>query len=97
LRRTVRKSRLAETDLIGIWQYSFEQWDGAQADRYLDELDEAIRLLIDNPELGANRDFVRRGYRALFVKRHAIYYTATDAEIYVVRVLHEQMDPARHL
>ena len=97
MRRTVRKSILAETDLIGIWQYSFDQWDGAQADRYLDELDEAIQLLTSNPELGVNRDFVRRGHRALFVNRHAIYYTATDAEIYVVRVLHEQMDPARHL
>ena len=97
MRRTVRKSKLAEIDLIGIWQYSFEQWDGAQADRYLDELDEAIQLLTSNTELGVNRDFVRRGYRALFVNRHAIYYTATDAEIYVVRVLHERMDPAKHL
>jgi toxin ParE1/3/4 len=97
LRRTTRKSKLAENDLIGIWEYSFEQWDGPQADRYLDELDEAIRLLTNNPDLGANRDFVRKGYRALFVNRHAIYYTATDTEIQVVRVLHEQMDPAGHL
>jgi toxin ParE1/3/4 len=93
--RAIRKSGLAESDLVGIWEYSFEVWDAAQADRYLDELEEAIRLLIDNPELGVNRDFVRKEY--LFVNRHAIYYIVTSAEIYIVRVLHEQMDPARHL
>jgi toxin ParE1/3/4 len=94
---SVRKSRLAESDLVGIWEYSFEEWSGAQADTYLDELDEAIGLLTDNPELGANRDFVRKGFRVLFVNRHAIYYTTMNADIYVVRVLHEQMDPAIHL
>lgn len=94
---SVRKSGLAESDLVGIWEYSFEEWGGAQADTYLDELDEAIRLLTDNPELGANRDFVRKGFRVLFVNRHSIYYTMTNTDIYVVRVLHEQMDPAKHL
>jgi toxin ParE1/3/4 len=94
---SVRKSRLAESDLVGIWEYSFEEWGGAQADTYLDQLDEAIRLLTDNPELGANRDFIRKGFRVLFVNRHAIYYSMTNTDIYIVRVLHEQMDPAKHL
>ena len=95
--RAIRKSRLAERDLIEIWSYGFEQWNPAQADKYLDELDEAIRLLVQNPDLGVNRDFVRPGYRALFVNRHVIYYMATDAEIFVVRVLHDEMDPMRHV
>lgn len=95
--RTIHKSHLAEIDLIGIWEYSFEQWDAAQADKYLDELDEGIRLLADNQELGASRDYVREGYRVLFVNRHAIYYTVTPATIHIVRVLHEQMDPGKHL
>jgi toxin ParE1/3/4 len=97
VKRAVRKSRLAESDLVETWEHSVEEWDGAQADRYLDELDDAIRLLTEHPELGVNRDFVRKGYRVLFVNRHAIYYTATNTDIYIVRVLHEQMDPARHL
>jgi toxin ParE1/3/4 len=95
--RSVRKSARAERDLIGIWEYSFEEWNVAQADKYLDELDETIQLLVRNPELGVNRDFVRPGFRVIFVNRHAIYYTVTDTEIYLVRVLHEDMDPARHM
>jgi toxin ParE1/3/4 len=97
LRRTIRKSALAESDLIGVWEYTLEQGDATQADKYLDDLDEAIQSLAGNPELGANRDFVRKGYRVLFVNRHAIYYAATTSAVHIVRVLHEQMDPGRHL
>ena len=97
MRRTILKSALAESDLIGIWEYSFEQWDAVQADKYLDELNNGIQLLADNPELGANRDYVREGYRVLFVNRHAVYYIVTPSGIRVVRVLHEEMDPGKHL
>jgi toxin ParE1/3/4 len=45
-------SALAESDLIGIWQYSFEEWGEIQADKYLDQLDGGIRKLADKPEWG---------------------------------------------
>jgi toxin ParE1/3/4 len=96
LRRSIVVSALAESDLVGIWEYSFEQWDAGQADDYLDELNAGIQLLADHPELGANRDYVREGYRVLFVNRHAIYYIVSPSGIRVVRVLHEQMDPGKH-
>lgn len=83
--------------MIGVWEYTFEQWDADQADKYLDELDRGISLLADNPDLGVSRDEVREGYRVLFIKSHAIYYTTTGSVILIVRVLHEQMDPGRHL
>lgn len=57
--RQIRKSALAEKDLIDIWGYTFEQWDAAQADKYLDELNHGITQLADNPEMGAKRDYVR--------------------------------------
>jgi toxin ParE1/3/4 len=97
LRRPIRKSVLAELDLISIWEYGLGQWDANQADRYLDELDKGISALADNPELGVSRDAVRAGYRALFINSHAVYYTITPGAIFVVRILHEGMDPGRHL
>ena len=97
MRREVRKSALAETDLLGIWEYTFEEWDAAQADQYLDELAYAIEQLADHPEMGEQRDYVREGYRVLLVNSHAVYYTVTLPAIHIVRVLHGQMDPSRHL
>lgn len=97
MRRRICTHALAEHDLIRIWQYSFDQWDAPQADRYLDELDSGISQLADNVEMGAKRDYVREGYRVLFINRHAVYYTVTPSEIHIVRVLHGQMDPGRYL
>jgi toxin ParE1/3/4 len=97
LRRAVRKSALAELDLISIWEYSLRQWDANQADRYLDELDKGISALADNPEVGVSRDAVRAGYHAVFINSHAVHYTTTPGAIFIVRILHEGMDPGRHL
>jgi toxin ParE1/3/4 len=95
--RGIRLSVLAERDLLDIWQYSFQQWDEAQADKYLDELNEGFNLLTKNATLGLGRGYVREGYRVLFVNSHAIYYTIADSSIHIVRVLHSRMDPERHL
>lgn len=95
--RDIRKSALAEEDLIGIWLHGAERWNAAHADRSLDELENGIRRLRENPELGLKRSRVRSGYRVLHVNRHAIYYKFTPTAIRIVRVLHERMDPANHL
>jgi toxin ParE1/3/4 len=97
LKRDVRKNALAESDLIGIWEYTCQEWNAAQADDYLDELAFGIEQLADNPEMGEKRDYVREGYRVLLINSHAVYYTITPAAILVVRVLHGHMDPSRHL
>jgi toxin ParE1/3/4 len=95
--RKIHINELAESDLIGIWQYGFEQWGEVQADKYLDELDSVIQSLPRNPELGIKRDYVHDGYRVLFVASHAVYYTVTPRTIHIIRVLHGRMDPERHL
>jgi toxin ParE1/3/4 len=95
--RRIHVRESAESDLVGIWQYSFEQWGELQADKYLDELDSGIRKLADNPESGLKRDHVRAGYRALIVGSHAVYYTVTPDTVHIIRVLHGRMDPDRHL
>ena len=97
MKLAIHKSALAELDLISIWEYSLGQWDAAQADKYLDELDKGIGALANNPELGVTRDAVRAGYRVLFINSHTVYYTIGQSVIVIVRVLHEGMDPGRHL
>ena len=89
-------SPLAERDLIGIWQYSLAQWGEAQADRYLDELEEGFQRLARNPELGTSREHIRHGYRVLFIRSHAVYYKVTSA-VQIIRVLHVRMDADEHL
>jgi toxin ParE1/3/4 len=97
LRRQIRLQRLAEQDLIAIWEYRSTEWGAAHADAYLEHLDQRIQSLVRNPLSGLPRDHVRKGYRVLLVKRHAMYYTISHNFIHVTRVLHGQMDPCTNL
>jgi toxin ParE1/3/4 len=93
----IRVSALAESDLIGIWQYSFEESGETQADKYLEQLDSGIRKLAHNPELGMKRYYVRDESRVLFIGSLAVYYTATPEAVQIIRVLHGSMDPDSYL
>lgn len=49
----IHKQALAEQDLVNIWLYTWHEWGEAQADAYLDELERAMQLLVEQPSLGA--------------------------------------------
>ncbi len=87
----------AESDLIGIWVYTCEEWGVDQADNYLDRLETGMKRLIDHPSLGANYDHVFSGYRRLQVEHHAVFYQLHELKVLVVRVLHEDMDAPERL
>ena len=95
--RNLVKDRAAETDLIDIWVYSFNQWSEGQADRYLSALENGIEKLVDEPEDGKQRDSLREGYWSQRIEHHVVFYTFTDSELRIRRVLHEVMDLDIHL
>ena len=77
----------AESDLIGIWVYTCEEWGVDQADKYLDQLEAGMQQLINHPSLGANYAHVLPGYRRLQVEHHAVFYRVLESEMLIVRVL----------
>lgn len=87
----------AEEDLIGIWNYTYQTWGAAQADAYLDQLEDGITLLADNPRIGTPCDHLRPGYRRFLIKHHLVYYRLAGDRIDIIRVLHQDMDPDSHL
>ncbi|SOB77429.1 toxin ParE1/3/4 [Marinobacter sp. LV10R510-11A] len=87
----------AESDLIGIWVYTCEEWGVDQADKYLDQLEAGMQQLINHPSLGANYAHVLHGYRRLQVEHHAVFYQVLESEMLIVRVLHEDMDAPERL
>lgn len=94
----LRVTPKAESDLIGIWVYTCDEWGVDQADKYLDELEDGMKQLIRHPSLGADYSHVFPGYRRLQIGHHAVFYKVLESELLMVRVLHEDMDaPARLL
>lgn len=97
MRRRLLISNAAEDDLISIWRWTFGQFGERQADRYLDELDEAMRACAELPERGRDRAEIRAGYRSVLVGSHVVFYVFDDASVLVQRVLHGGMDFDAHL
>ena len=92
-----RLTPAAERDLEAIWMDTTQRWGVAQANRYIDLLTGAFAELAELPGIGPTCDHIRPGYRRRHAERHMIYFHVTDYGIAVIRILHDRMDPPRHL
>ena len=87
----VFRTRRAHEDLIDIWRYVGYD-NPLAADALLDRIDEACRLLADDPELGPARPDIRPGLRYFVVERYVVLYRAVEGGVEVVRVVHGARD-----
>ena len=106
-------SRTADRDLRAILQFTTSRFGRSQRQRYAELVDAAAALLGAEPmRIGSRRrDDLGRGIRSFHFElaaqrrgaaAHVLYYvqgTLDDGRdgVIILRVLHERMDPARHL
>jgi plasmid stabilization system protein ParE len=90
-RLTIRES--ARRDIDDVLLYTRTLWGADQRRRYGVTLKQAIRTLVDFPELGSMRDDLFLGCRNLLVERHVVYYQIRGDEIIVGRVFHISQNP----
>lgn len=83
----------AVEDLSRIWDYTFEVWSEAQADKYYFMIIDSCRELGDKKMSGKIYPDVHKeivGYR---IGQHIIFYRHIKGDkIEVVRILHSRMD-----
>lgn len=90
---SVRRSALAERDLLEIWSHIAKDSPGA-ADRFLDLIGEKCGLLAASPEMGRRREELAPALRSFPVGRYVIFYRPGERGIQVVRVLSAYRDIA---
>lgn len=88
----IRIQAKAKADLRGIWRYSRTEWGADKADAYLFDLENAMNLIADHPEIGFACGYIRKGYRQYAAGKHMIFYKILSDHISVIRILHESMD-----
>jgi len=89
-------SNKADADLDDIYVYSFRTFGEAKADAYFLSLADCLQVLADNPRLGRSAH-IRPGMHCYRHARHLIFYIRENANIFVVRILHDAMDFPRHI
>ncbi|QIM15276.1 type II toxin-antitoxin system RelE/ParE family toxin [Leucobacter insecticola] len=92
-----RLTPAAQRDLSSIWDYTFEIWNVQQAETYFLDIKEAIERVARDPDRGRSCDDIREGYRRYAVGSHLIFYVLQGDRIDVMRILHQRMDPTRHV
>ena len=90
------KSKPALSDAEDIWVYTYENWGETQANRYLNDLQQTIIKLAQNPEQGRLLPVLQGQHYRYFFQSHMIIYRFNTKELQIVRILHKRMDIARH-
>lgn len=89
---------VARDDLDQIYDYTLDHWDIDQAETYVRDLLRAFDRAAADPRSGRPCDEIRTGYSRLPTGSHTIYYRiTTDGILEIMRILHQRMDPHRHL
>lgn len=87
----------AKRSLQEIKSYSLERFGERVTLAYLEKLHGKMRHLAENPASGKSRDEIRPGYYSCFEGSHTIYYKIHADSIAIIDVLHQSMEPMRHL
>lgn len=89
--------RRAVDDLDSIWDYTVREWGVEQAEAYL----HGLRVGFDRVANGEVRGKAISGRHAKLlkyrVKSHFFIYEPGVKQMRIIRILHVQMDPDRHL
>ncbi|MBB5045500.1 toxin ParE1/3/4 [Rhodopseudomonas rhenobacensis] len=86
-----RKRPRAEADLDAIWKFVATN-NGYAADRLLDQIGEAFKLLVENPLVGRARPEFDGALRSFVVGNYVIFYGIVANAIEITRVMHCRQD-----
>jgi toxin ParE1/3/4 len=83
----LRKSSIAERDLLSIWEH-IAQDNPTAADQLWRRLEERFALLRKNPFMGESQDRYRPGLRSIAEGSYIVFYEPGPDEILIYRILH---------
>lgn len=87
----------AQKSLKKISEYTQLEHGPQQRKSYLSMLRGQMRRVAESPRQGRVRDDIKLGYYSIRAGKHCIYYRLRDSHTEIIDVLHESMDPYRHL
>lgn len=90
-------SNKASKDLANIFQYTYKNFAISQAESYLSELEECFIMLSNKPDLAHKVEDIKKEYFRYLFRKHAVYFKVRKDDIFIIRVLHQQMKYELHL
>lgn len=88
----VKLTDRAHYDLQEIEAYSLERWGRKIADRYLEDLQTALSLLQESPDLLRHKSDISTHFKFYRVREHYLVCTVLKSFLLVLTIKHGQMD-----
>ncbi|CDG22725.1 ParE-like protein (ParDE toxin-antitoxin system) [Xenorhabdus poinarii G6] len=89
-------SNLAAGDFERIFEYTLLNFGIEQADDYTESMHNVLLAIAEHPLIGYECPEIAEGLRRHDHLKHAIFYRSQPHGIYVLRILHQQMEPLKH-
>jgi toxin ParE1/3/4 len=93
----VKKTTLADEDLINIFIYGSQHFGQSKAEHYFEEFNRTFLFLAENPLVCPERDEFNPPVRIHPHAKHLIIYTVEKDFILIIRVLHNRMNVMHQL
>ncbi len=90
-------SKEAQSSLKEIQIYSAKTFGKERTRQYLASIRKRMKALSENPSPGIVREDLKVGYHSDFIGSHTIYYRIQSTHLDVIDVLHQSMDPTKHI
>lgn len=87
----------AQKSLRKIKVYSLEEFGEEQAVTYLKLIEKKLQMIAENPDIGRNREEIKIGYLSFLAGSHVIFYRKAKNHVDIIDILHQSMEPYRHL
>jgi len=87
----------AQKSLKNIKIYSIKNFGTKRTKLYLQSIHERFHQLAENPSLGIIRKDLSLGYYSNFVGSHTIYYRVKHTCLEIIDILHQSMEPTKHI
>ena len=82
----------AHYDLQKIEDYSLQRWGRKAANRYLEDIQTALSLLQENPDLLRQKSDISTQFKFYRVREHFLVCTRLKDVLFVLTIKHGQMD-----
>ena len=85
-----RISRVAEEDIIQIFQYGVKQFGLNQAEKYYNKLFDYFDTIAKSPYAFETVDHIKSGYRRCVCDSNSIYYRIIADEVEIMTIIGSQ-------
>ena len=86
----------AAEDFASIYEYTLLNFGMQQADDYTEAMENMLTSIVHSPFLGRECPEIAQDLRRIDYRLNAIFYRIREKDIFILRILHQKMEPLLH-